>query len=1206
METDARLVVAIGLSGEPQREALLRKYRDLLRLGGLGERRRTLWLAPTQGVARDVRERLALSSAGGLLDPGVTTFAGFAAGVVRDGARPLRPITTLQRRRLVRQVIAQAAAERALKYFAPVGGSTGLVNLVDETIARLRRRDVPAKEFARQHRRGAPRLRELAGLYAQYEQWLDQQQLVDAEGMFRSARDRMIAEPAVATGIRLAVVDGFTDFTTPQLAMLRLLAERAERVVITLPGEAGAGERRDLFARTIATRTQLVEEFGATVEWEGEAPAEPEVVKGNASGATSSGGSAGASPSRVSWPAIEHLRRNLFRSYRQLEPASAATRDSLDRIEIVAASSVRAEIEEIARRVKTLLVEGTSPSDVAVAFRSTFDVADRVRQAFDDFGIPYYLDASRRLNATPLVRSLLNVLRLEVEDWPYRRVLHVVGDRSLAWWEESKADEGSGASTRGAVEWLVRQGQLPTGREALLALLGEKEREGEAPAEPEVPIENVKKVTSTGDSAGASPSRGEQRSLFDEADEDDDPFGDELTSTKDASQPSRLLAELDARGFDSRAAAARLRGFSELLNGLPRSATIGRWVDAVEKLAASLGLFEDRSLDRASPLPNPPLQGEGAGKNARREWAVLVEGLHSAAHVDAWAEVEQTKLSLSEFVDLLATTANELPAPEPRDATGRVQVLSAENMRHLRPRHLFVGGLSELAFPAGRSGGADAANDDPEAPSDTPADARSDEMLLFFETVTAPTETLTLSYPALDAKAQPLPASPFLVELERCFGETKIKRTVQSLSYEHQHGDAPLSRSDVRRHAVLSAHDTRDRKPDVKLLAALVRSPRYGEIGRSILEGIHTVAGRSERKTFGAFEGIFFSDAARARLLAHYGSDYIWSPSRLETYAACPFRFFGEHLLKLEPLPELALESDLARRGSLLHETLARLYDVINALNDKGPQPPPEVVASNFQEMLDRVVGERPRRGLDRALVEIERRQIAAWAEQFARQHDEYSAAWPQLDGTLKATYFEARFGPKNRRSESTDDATLSTDDPYQLKIGEEQIRFTGQIDRIDVGQVGGVKVFNVIDYKTSAKQKVDDAKMRAGTQLQLPLYAMAVAELLLAEQEAVGLSAGYWSIRGKGFGAGAKSGGPLSLSEIEKGVLREAAAWPELKGALIQRIGEIVDGIRQGWFPVFNEDKDCGQYCPLSTGCRIAHVRSLEKRWLPPVGDAT
>jgi len=1173
MKTDARLVVAIGLSGEPPRDVLLRKYCELLRLGGLGERRQTLWIAPTQAVARDVRERLALGSTGGLLDPGVTTFAGFAAGVVRDGARPLRAISTLQRRRLVRHVIAQAASEGALQYFAPVGGSSGLVNLVDETISRLRRRDVSANEFARQHRRGAPRLRELAGLYVQYEQWLDQQQLIDAEGMFRAARDRMVADSAVGTGIRLAVVDGFTDFTTPQLAMLRLLAERAQRVIITLPGETGNGERRDLFARTIATRIQLVEELGAELQWEG------------------------ALPSREAWPALEHLRRNLFRSYRQLEPVSAATRESLDRIEIIAASSVRAEIEEIARRVKGLLVGGAAPSEVVVAFRSTFDVADRVRQAFDDFGIPYYLDASRRLNATPLVRSVLNVLRLEVEDWPYRRVLHVVGDRSLGWWDGVEGEGGRGkwegtssAAARGAVEWLVRQGQLPTGREALLALLGEQEANSSSSPDP------IDPSPPGGEGIGKG---GSQRSLFNNA-EDDDPFGEELPPTKAASQTSRLLAELDVRGFNSRAASMRLRGFAELLNGLPRSATIGRWIEACEKLAKSLGLFEERSLGgaRAEKVPDT--------FSARREWAILAEGLRSAAHVDDWAGSEPTKLSLAEFVDLLATTAAELPAPEPRDATGRVQVLSAENMRHLRPRHLFVGGLSELAFPAGRSSGVDVESDDAESPSDAPADARSDEMLLFFETVTAPRETLTLSYPALDAKAQPLPESPFLVELKRCFGDASITRTVQPLSYEHQHGDAPLSRSDVRRHAVLSAHDTSERKPDVKLLAALVRSPRYGEVGRSILEGIHAVAGRSERKTFGAFEGIFVSDAARSRLAGQYGPDYIWSPSRLETYAACPFRFFGEHLLKLEPLPELVLESDLARRGSLLHETLARLYGVINSLNDQGPAPAPEVVARNFQEMLDRVVGERPRRGLDRALVEIERRQIAAWAEQFARQHDEYSAAWPQLDGALKATYFEARFGPKNRRSESTDDATLSTDDPYQLKIGEEQVRFTGQIDRIDVGQVGGVTVFNVIDYKTSARQKVDDAKMRAGTQLQLPLYAMAVAELLLAEQEAVGLSAGYWSIRGKGFGAGARSGGPLSLSEIEKGVLREAPAWPELKGALIQRIGEIVAGIRQGWFPVFNEDKDCGQYCPLNTGCRIAHVRSLEKRWLPPVGDAT
>ena len=1188
MDLGPKLLVALGLTGELQRRLLLRKYREVFQLGGLAERRQALWLAPTQAVARQVREELTLRGAAAILDPGVTTFAGFAAGVVRDLAIPRRAISNLQRRRVVRRVIADAAEAGGLKYFAPVGGSTGLVNLVDETIVRLKRRDVSAREFAKQQRRGGGRQRELAALYTRYEGTLSRERLLDGEGVFQAARDWMLAESEVATGLRLVVVDRFTEFTTAQLEILRLVAARAERVVVTLPGEGAEHGRQDLFARTLATQKQLIEELGGRRSEVGE------------ESAFSIPPSPFPLPHSPPWPALEHLQRNLFRSYRQLEPISEAARESLDRVEIIAASSMRAEIEEIARRVKGLLVSGAAPGDVVVAFRSTHDVADRVRQAFDDFGIPFVIDASRRLSATPLVRSLLNVLRLQVDDWPYRRVLQVVGDRSLRWWEGANGEWGMGNGERGGtarvgVEWLVRQGQQPTGREELLALVGE-----ELPA--------------TEGEPGSV-----QRSLFGDDDDetlvDVDPFGDDLPGddpfgddTKPAagSQSSRLVSDLAGRGFDAAMAVERLHGFAALLNELPRQAAIGKWIDVAERLAGKLGLLVGAAERQPTASPRDAAQESG-----RREWAILVEGLQSAAHADAWAGFDCARLTLAEFVDLVATTAAELPAPEPHDATGCVRVLSAENARHVRPRHLLLGGLSEQAFPVGRRH--DVNEDAPEdvaasaaaeqAPdqSEQAADARSDEMLLFFQTVTSPTETLTLSYPALDAKAQSLPASPFLVELERAFGDAAIKKTVQSLSYEHQHGDIPLSRSDVRRHAVLGAQQRE--QPSFELLAALVRSPRYSGVGSAILEGIDTVASRGDRKTFGRFDGVFLSDAARARLLKHYGPDYIWSPSRLETYAACPFRFFGEHLLKLEPLPELALESDLARRGSLLHETLSRLYGLLNAAAKQGGATTPEEVAAKFQATLDWVVGERPRRGLDRALVEIERRQIAAWAEQFARQHDEYSAAWPHLDGAFKATYFEARFGPKNRRSESTDDAALSTDQPFEVEIGAERVRFTGQIDRIDVGQIGGVTVFNVIDYKTSAKQKVDHEKMKAGLQLQLPLYALAVAELLLADQEAVGLSAGYWSIRGKGFAAGARSGGPLPLGEVRNGVLHEAAAWPELKGLMLARIGEIVAGIRQGWFPVYNDDKECGKFCPLNTGCRIAHVRSLEKIWIPPIG---
>jgi hypothetical protein len=100
-------------------------------------------------------------------------------------------------------------------------------------------------------------------------------------------------------------------------------------------------------------------------------------------------------------------------------------------------------------------------------------------------------------------------------------------------------------------------------------------------------------------------------------------------------------------------------------------------------------------------------------------------------------------------------------------------------------------------------------------------------------------------------------------------------------------------------------------------------------------------------------------------------------------------------------------------------------------------------------------------------------------------------------------------------------------------------------------------------------------------------------------------LSAGYWSIRGRGFGIGSRSGGPLSIGEIRGGRVQMSARWTNLREKLLARIGEIVTGIRHGWFPVISGDEHCTKYCPFSTGCRIAHVRSLEKAWTPPKDEA-
>jgi hypothetical protein len=139
-----------------------------------------------------------------------------------------------------------------------------------------------------------------------------------------------------------------------------------------------------------------------------------------------------------------------------------------------------------------------------------------------------------------------------------------------------------------------------------------------------------------------------------------------------------------------------------------------------------------------------------------------------------------------------------------------------------------------------------------------------------------------------------------------------------------------------------------------------------------------------------------------------------------------------------------------------------------------------------------------------------------------------------------------------------------------------------------------------VIDYKTGAHNVVKPDEIHAGRQLQLPLYALAVEHLLLADQNAAPLSAGYWSVAGQGYRVAARSGGPLAMHEVRDGTLVPNEAWESTRGALVARIGEIIAAIRRGEFPVFNDNPQCTAYCDLRTICRIAQVRSLEKQWPP------
>ncbi|MCH2115029.1 MAG: exodeoxyribonuclease V subunit gamma [Pirellulales bacterium] len=1105
--TDAEVQLLAGLPRTGKTDRLLSAYgafleqwqRNMASPGGL-------WIGPAQVSVDRVRSGLVDATQVALFEPQVFTFASFAQWVIADSGQRIRPISSLQKRKILQWVVGEAIAAGKFSHFGPVASTPGFLGLVDERIVQLKRADIWPEDFSRLARSG--RDKDLAALYAAYQRRLKEDELYDAEGRFWAAREIISShpdEPRYFFGH--VVVDGFSDFTSAQVDILRLLAARSRCLQISLTLEPAALDSRDaslgralLMRKTGHTLARLREVLPqAVVEFQ--------------------------QPRTALAPAFQHLRSKLFEDA-DVVPRFAGPVTGLG---IIAAAGEQGEVEEVASRVKTLLQGGqVSPADILVVLPQPRHHARRVGEVFREFEIPHAVDAPERLNTAPLLRQLSGLVRLHLEDWPFRELLGVVGNRTISLFDDVASLGGAGEQTRIAIEKCLRLAQLPSGRQSLLQQLGTW-----AAADGPEAVDN------------------------------------------------RLAT-------DARVALEKLEQLSALLAALPERATWQDWLVALERLLAGLGLL--------------PLSGQGARQMADSTecWKRLQNGLRSITAVERKTG-DTAGHRLAEVRETLEFIGRNLYRAKSPDPVGRVRVLSAETARHVSAKHVFILGLGEQAFALRDTGAGDgiaAAHDDRE--SQGGLNGQSELMLLFYELVARATGSLTLSYAALDSKGQPLLPSPMLTELERCFGVAPVPITTMSFG-ETQGSEAnPLSDRQWRRQAVGAALEERPR-----WLAGLTAASGTGATGAAILDGMACVAQRAKRECFGSWEGLLLSEKAQATLADHFDASHLWSPSQLEVYATCPFRFFSEQLLGLEPLAEFAVRGDAARRGSLLHQVLA-------AVHQHGRTDGPVIEKDDFEaelvarflEALQAAVEAAPRVGLEHCLQEIQRREIAAWASGFAQQEKAYRALWDEWDEPPRPAHLEVRFGPRVRADaqtsldSQTDSDGASTPEPFELDLGSERIRLTAQIDRIDVGRVGGVTGLNIIDYKSGAREvKMDLNKVRSGHQLQLPLYALAAEQHLLSSQDVRAWVAGYWNVRGQGFEKHGDQHGFL-LREVRDQEVTRTDSWEQALPDVLARVQQMVNGIRGGHFPVYNEDKHCTRSCPFRTICRVGQIRSLEKVW--------
>jgi hypothetical protein len=263
-------------------------------------------------------------------------------------------------------------------------------------------------------------------------------------------------------------------------------------------------------------------------------------------------------------------------------------------------------------------------------------------------------------------------------------------------------------------------------------------------------------------------------------------------------------------------------------------------------------------------------------------------------------------------------------------------------------------------------------------------------------------------------------------------------------------------------------------------------------------------------------------------------------------------------------------------------------------VNGSGPTSPASLEPEDYDRLLDqtreRLAQLAPGAPLGAALHAVDLRLFNRWADDYRRQHADYDRKWQDCEAPLRPTWFEESFGPTHRES-----GERSSDRPLKLGTGDAVIRIAGRIDRIDTGTVAGRPVFNVLDYKTGSADRYRRSGLAGGTALQLPLYAMAAEDLLLADEGAVPWQVGYWFLQERGFKPAQK---PMYACEGDR--LEPTDEWRALRPAVVAMVEELVAEIRGGRFRVASADEHCTRFCPFHTVCRIGQVRSLEKTWHP------
>jgi len=957
---------------------------------------------------------------------------------------------------------------------------------------------------------------DLRPLLQAYERELAEHGFTDWPGLLRTA-----VSAAADLGCRHQLLDLPTLLldvplsTASDIALVRALWARGPEMLVTVP------------AMDAVTLAMLRSAFGA------------DIVDIDSHGAFPPG------PLQKESGSLGRLQRHIFN-----DVVAAPEAELDDQVIVFSAPGESRECVEIVRRVLALAHEGIAFDRIAVLLRSPQEYRSHVEEAFGRANVPAYF-ARGAVRPDPAGRAFHALLCCAAENLSARRFAEYL---SLSQVPDAKPDGSPPEASPASERWVAPDQDLipravaeALGEETLpqdvTAVSGDPDKDPVIAGQLRAPRRWERLLVEAAVIGGRERWRNRINGLAQQ-------LRSQLTEIEDENEAKGAVVRRNLE--DLEAFADYALPLIESLDALPKSATWGEWLH-------HLGALATRSL-----------------RQPQRVLSVLSE-LSPMAAVGP--------VTFNDVLHVISDLLLEVGVTPPAQRYGAVFIGPVEAARGMSFDTVFIPGLAERLFPRKIVEDPillDGLRAELNAGLATNEQRLAQERLALSIAVGASERRLYLSYPRLDLQ-QGRPRVPSFYALEtvraaegRLPNFAELERRAETESSARIGWPAPDDPAAAIDHA----------EYDLAVLERFINSdPDQSQGTARYLLTTNSYLGRTLRTRWQKWSSQWTpadglvkpSAASQAAIAKHALGKRSYSPTALQNYAACPYRFFLQAIHRLAPreVPEAIDELDPLQRGSLIHEIQFELFERLKAAN---LLPISRQNLERAGTMLDEAIGEVARQfyadlapAIDRVWedgIDSIRVDLREWLRRASEDASGY-VPWR----------FELSFGLADSQAQRRQADPHSTPNPIHLDCG---IQLRGSIDLVERHASGHIRIS---DHKTGKADGEDGQIIAGGKSLQPALYAL-VAEKLFRGELKVDSGRLYFCTSAGGF---------TEITVPLDRFTRDSVAQ------LAEIIGQALD---QPFLPAAPAERQCA-WCDYQTVCgpyEELRTRRKQKRQLEPL----